>query len=56
MDRETAELALRFLDRVDLKGAEVPAFVKVRNALNAMMAAAKVAEGVPPAEEGEAGE
>lgn len=34
MKKETAQLALQLLQRVDIKGGEVPAYVEVVNALN----------------------
>lgn len=34
MDKETAQLTIQFLNRVQLQGAEVPALVTVINALN----------------------
>jgi len=34
LDHEHALLCLQMLDRIDLKGSEVPAFVKVRNWLH----------------------
>lgn len=33
MDQQTAQVALQFLQRVQLTGAEVDAFLQVRNAL-----------------------
>ena len=34
-DREMAEMTIKFLGRVDLKGEEVPAYVAIRNWLEA---------------------
>ncbi len=34
MDKETATIVLQLLQRTDIKGAEVPAFVKVLQTLN----------------------
>lgn len=44
MNKEIANLALQFLGRCPLKGAEVPAFLEVISALEAIM---NLDEGAP---------
>lgn len=46
MDRESIELCLQFLSRLDLKGVEVPAFNKVQMALQRELENAKQLENV----------
>ena len=48
MDRRTAEIALQFLQRVQLQGSEVPAFVRVSDAL-AEIAAGRVTMAISEA-------
>lgn len=54
LDRQTIENCLQFLNRCDLKGGEVPAFVEVTNRLhhlrNARLAE-EAAAATPPAEQ-----
>jgi len=42
MDRQLAAIALQFLQRMSIQGAEVPAFVAVRDALAAIAAGSMV--------------
>lgn len=42
MDKKTAAIALQFLQRLNLTGAEMPAFVAASNALNAIAAGSVV--------------
>jgi hypothetical protein len=37
MKKETVQIALQLLQRVDIKGGEVPAYVEVVNALNELL-------------------
>lgn len=42
MDRHTAGVALQFLQRMQIAGAEVPAFIAVRDALMAIASGSAV--------------
>jgi hypothetical protein len=48
MNKETAQFALKFLERTDLKGIEMPAFAQVFNALKAIVATPDVPPPPPP--------
>ena len=47
MKKETVQIALQLLQRVDIKGGEVPAYVEVVNALNALLETEKPSSSNP---------
>ena len=48
LDRQSVENCIQFLNRCDIKGGEVPAFVDLTNRLHHLRNAHLAAESAPP--------